>query len=217
MKGVYMIKNKTCAKCGYLNKIDTAIKEQYLDFLGRPKKEDARNFFDLWHVSFETCENCGFIAKDISESKLSPQEISEELKNAEKLLDDLYVSQDIKDCIIAGMVYEREGSVSEAGKCYLQAWDLIFGAIMHQYVQGEDYDFKNEKEFADELRLRGILLLKTGIDEDFDMDNLLLLTAILLEGNENEHEVAHSIVEQIDETEMTEKQKAMFDYILGAH
>lgn len=218
-----MMTTKKCAICGYKFSFDNELRT---NLLISDKNVGAKGYFDLWHFFIEKCPKCGYMSADISvckdkkairtsEYKLDDVEMIEKLEEARP--------NQVADYLYGAKYYEGVGDKLNEAKCIFQSADLVYGELIYweEYILDEedldnDPDYMEIEGFAEELFARGLKVLDEHIDaHPNDYDAKILYAGICSDGGSVQKVQGIRMLKALlVDTNLTEKQKAMVEYLL---
>lgn len=206
------MKEKICAVCGHRNEVSENILVN--EFI-TTHSEGAKEYFDLWHFPIEKCENCGYSSRDIfkCENKniqyLQSNKYNDLLKNLSEAR-----PNDIRSYYDASRYYELIGDKKNQALCLIQAGDAVYNEIMYWkvYILTEDESCKELYDFAEELYLMGIQILKDYISiNPSDLDMQILWAGVL--NDSNDKSLSYAIINKLKQENLTNNQKNIINFL----
>lgn len=218
-----MMTTKKCAVCGYKFTFDNELRTNL--FIS-DKNVGAKAYFDLWHFFIERCPKCGYTSADVSvcknkkfvkedECKLDGLEMIEKLADARP--------NQVADYLCGAKYYQSVGDKLNEAKCLFQSADLVYGELIYweEYILDEDDldddpDYIEIEGFAEELFEKGLKVLGEYIESNpMDYDAKILHAGICTDGGSVQKVQGIRMLKSLlIDTNLTEKQKAMVEYLL---
>lgn len=214
---------KKCAVCGYKFTFDNDIRT---NLLISDKNVGAKGYFDLWHFFIEKCPKCGYASADVSNCKnkkalkdggfkLDEMEMIEKLEEARP--------NQVADYLYGAKYYESIGDKLNEAKCLFQSADQVYAELIYweEYILDEedlddDPDYIEIEGFAEDLFAKGLKILGEHIEiNPLDYDAKILHAGICSDGGSvQKMQGIRELKTLLADTNLTEKQRAMVEYLL---
>lgn len=209
---------KTCAICQKSNDFEDIIPSSKFT---RPRKEEEKEYFNMWHRIIEVCPECGYTSYDVSTTlnkniinhpnykKIPELDYVVELNN--------YVPNRLSSLLQAGLYYNSINDTYNEALAYLQASDTICGVInslLLQFDFGDDEDNKMLR-CADALYQKALSLLEQLLPYNkANIELYIVYGGALLDGNEGEEKRGLAILKEALSLNPTPIQIKVLKYLL---
>ena len=209
---------KTCAICQKQNEFEDIIPSSKFT---RPRKEEEKAYFDMWHRIIEVCPECGYASYDVSITSNKNIINHPNYKNIPELdyVVELrnYVPNRLSSLLQAGLYYNSINDKYNEALAYLQASDTICGVVnslLLQFDFGDDEDNRILK-CADALYQKALSILESLLEYNKDNVELYIVYGgALLDGNELEEKRGLSILKEALNHKPNNMQIKVLKYLL---
>lgn len=209
---------KCCALCQKNNEFDGMVPSSKFT---RPRKEEEKAYFDLWHRVVEVCPDCGYASYDISKcdnkniinapnyKNIEDMDIVVELNN--------YVPNRLTFLLQAALYYNSIKDRFNEALAYLQASDTICGVVNRLLLEfdfGDDEDNKLLK-CADVFYEKALQIFEELLSNNTDNVELYIIYGgALLDGNDLQEKKGLKVLREALNHNTTPLENKIIKYLL---